>query len=189
VNVSTHSPAKNHRALFEVARALRGIDASAHVTQIGSGNRAGKWNLGRLGVRGGCYYRCAATAPLVRNLTMKLGVSRAETVSAVKEADLFILTSSWEASPLVILEAMAAGTPFVSFDAGCVREHAGGRVVTSVPEMVEATRELLSNSELRRRLGEQGKARIAERHDWEVITMAYDNLYARLKTEVRAVVR
>jgi glycosyltransferase involved in cell wall biosynthesis len=120
---------------------------------------------------------------------MKLGVSRAETVSAVKEADLFILTSSWEASPLVILEAMAAGTPFVSFDAGCVREHAGGRVVTSVPEMVEATRELLSNSELRRRLGEQGKARIAERHDWEVITMAYDNLYARLKTEVRAVVR
>jgi L-malate glycosyltransferase len=183
VNVSTHSPTKNHRALFGLARALGGIDASAHITQIGSGHRATKWNLGRLGVRGGCYYRCAAAAPFVRNLTMRLGVSRAETVSAVKEADIFVLTSAWEASPLVILEAMAAGTPFVTFDTGCVREHAGGLVVTSLPEMVEAARELLLNPELRRRLGEQGKARIAERHDWEVIATAYENLYARLATE------
>jgi len=189
VNVSTHSPAKNHGALFGLARALGGIDRSAHVTQIGTAHRASKWNLGRLGVRGGCYYRCAATAPFASNLTMKLGASRAETVSAVKEADLFILTSSWEASPLVILEAMAAGTPFVSFDTGCVREHAGGRVVASLPEMVAATRELLSNPELRRHLGEQGKARIAERHDWEVIVTAYENLYTRLITEARARVR
>jgi glycosyltransferase involved in cell wall biosynthesis len=189
VNVSTHSPAKNHRGLFGLARALRGIGASAHVTQIGSGHRARKWNLGRLGVRGSCYYRCIATAPFVSNLTMKVGVSRTETVSAVKEADVFILTSSLEASPLVILEAMAAGTPFVSFDVGCIREHVGGRVVASLPEMVEATRELLSSPELRRHLGEQGRARIAERHDWEVIVTAYENLYARLIGKACVVVR
>jgi L-malate glycosyltransferase len=189
VNVSTHSPSKNHRALFDMARRLAGTDPSAQVTQIGLGNRAGRWGLGRLGVRGGCYYRCRASAPFVGNLTLKLGVSRAETVSAVKEADLFVLTSSWEASPLVILEAMAAGTPFLTFDTGCVREHEGGIVVTSIAEMVEAARELLASPELRRRLGEQGRARIAERHDWDVIATAYEALYRRLVAEPAAALR
>jgi glycosyltransferase involved in cell wall biosynthesis len=100
-------------------------------------------------------------------------------VSAVKEADLMVLTSNWEASPLVILESMAAGTPFVTFDAGCVREHVGGRVVDSLSEMAETVIELMADSDLRRELGEQGKRRIAERHDWEVVVDAYEDLYRR----------
>jgi glycosyltransferase involved in cell wall biosynthesis len=180
VNVSTHSPAKSHNLLFELIKQLRSRKQPAHITQIGRGHYAGKWNLGKLGVRGGCYYSCRTRALFEKSLTLRLNLSRAETVSAVKEADLMVLTSNWEASPLVILESMAAGTPFVTFDAGCVREHVGGRVVSSLSEMAETVIELMADSNFRRDLGEQGKRRIAERHDWEVVVSAYENLYRRV---------
>src|ERR1039458_9870924 len=111
-----------------------------HLTQIGHGHYATKWNLGRLGVRGGCYYSCITRALFDKSVTMMLNVPRAESVSAIKEADIMVHPSNWEASPLVILECMAAGKPFVAFDVGCVREHAGGRVVGSLSEMAEAVR-------------------------------------------------
>ena len=94
-----------------------------------------------------------------------------------------MLSSEWEASPLVILEAMAAGTPFVTFDVGCVREHVGGYVVESLPEMQQRVRELLAEPDLRAELGRQGKQRIAERHDWEVIVDQYEALYRKLEAK------
>jgi glycosyltransferase involved in cell wall biosynthesis len=179
VNVSNHTPAKSHDLLFDLMKQFHSRKESIHITQIGRGHRAGKWNIGKLGIRGGCYYKCRARSLFEKSVTLMTNGSRAETVSAVKEADLMVLTSNWEASPLVILESMAAGTPFVTFDAGCVREHVGGRVVDSLSEMAETVIELMADSDLRRELGEQGKRRIAERHDWEVVVDAYEDLYRR----------
>lgn len=102
---------------------------------------------------------------------------RKHVVSMVQEADLTVLTSLQEASPLVVLESMAAGTPFVAFNVGCVREHPGGIVVDSVQEMADAVTRLLGDSELRKSLGAAGLSRIKERHDWEVITSQYESLY------------
>lgn len=183
VNVSTHSPAKAHYRIFELMKQLRRNKPGLYLTQIGCGHLAHRWNLGMLGIRGGCYYECRARALFEESMTMMLNVSRARTVSAVKEADLMVLTSNWEASPLVILECMAAGTPFVTFDVGCVREHVGGWVVGSVSEMAQAVTELLADAQVRRDLGEQGKRRIAERHDWEVVVDSYEQLYFRLASE------
>jgi glycosyltransferase involved in cell wall biosynthesis len=181
LSVSTHQSVKSHWRLFELMKQLRSDKHEMHLTQIGRGHRAEKFNLGKLGVRGGCYYSCMARALFEKSITMMLNLSRAKTVSAVKEADVTVLTSSFEASPLVILESMAAGTPWVSFDVGCVREHAGGRVVNSLSEMAAAIVELMGDAGLRRRLGEEGKMRIAEQHDWEVVTDRYEQLYRMLQ--------
>ncbi len=47
---------------------------------------------------------------------------RAELVEAFKSSDLFLLASYVEYSPLVLFEAVAAGTPFISTPAGNARE-------------------------------------------------------------------
>lgn len=180
VNVSAHSPAKGHGRLFDLMAALHGMPGRPHLTQVGRTHLAHRYHLGRLGVKGGCYYSCRVRALTASGIDLKVNIPRQETVSAVKEADLFVLSSAWEASPLVILESMAAGTPFVTFDVGCVREHVGGYVVADLPEMEQRIRELLADPDLRAELGRQGRQRIAERHDWEVIVDQYEGLYEQL---------
>ncbi len=58
VNVSNHSPVKGHPWLFRVLGQLAVRHPAARGTIVGSGYPAARWNLGRLGVRGGCFYEC-----------------------------------------------------------------------------------------------------------------------------------
>jgi len=105
---------------------------------------------------------------------------RRKVISALKEADLMILTSDWEASPLVILESMAAGIPWVSLDVGCVREHVGGVIVKDIKEMAEAVSDLLRNTDKRHSLSVEGRRRVEQCHDWETIVGRYEALYQEL---------
>ena len=87
---------------------------------------------------------------------------------------MVLVTSSREASPLVVLECMAAGTPWVSLDVGCVRENSGGVVVSSTDEMVSVTLELLNNRQRREQLAEAGRAAAGELHNWDRIAELYE---------------
>lgn len=49
-------------------------------------------------------------------------LTRGETVSAYKEADVFLFPSNTECSPIVLFEAMAAGLPFLSSEVGNAKE-------------------------------------------------------------------
>jgi len=49
-------------------------------------------------------------------------VDRAAKTALLREADLFVFPSTREGHPWVIVEALAAGLPIVSCDAGCIRE-------------------------------------------------------------------
>lgn len=177
VNVSNHygSHHKNHRMFFEVARRLQ--KSGAQFTLIGNSHRATKWNCGSLGIRGGCFYECKTRAMLSRHVELKSSVPREEVVSAIQEADLLVSTSKWEANSLVLIESMAAGTPWVSTDVGSAREQAGGVVTTSVDEMAAAIRGLLQDQNLRETLGEAGRARARQRHNWDIIAEQYERIY------------
>jgi glycosyltransferase involved in cell wall biosynthesis len=180
LNVSVHSPVKSHELLFDVMSRVRSKHVNMHLTQIGRAHSARKWNAGKLGIRGGCYYACKLRSLFEPSISLMEDIPRELTVSAIKEADIMVHPSNWEASPLVILECMAAGTPFVAFDVGCIREHAGGIVVRSTAEMVDAVIELMNDGRHRKDLGEQGKRCIAERHDWEKVVDAYESLFYRV---------
>jgi glycosyltransferase involved in cell wall biosynthesis len=177
LNVSNHSPQKCHQRLFELA-GLLGDECT--VLNIGNGYPAAKWQLGRLGVRGGCYYECNLRSCFGRKVEFRFNVPRPQIAAALCAADVFVLPSRWEASPLVILEAMAAGLPWVSFDVGNVRDHAGGIVVGSIEEMASETRKLLSDRDLRARLGREGRERVLERHTWDKVVESYERLYLEL---------
>lgn len=181
LNVSNHSPAKGHRQLFDLMKAI--ANPSIKLTQIGRSFPADRYNLGRIGVQGGCWYSCKLRSYLYSNVQLEPALPRHKVISALREADIMVLTSRWEASPLVVLESMAAGTPFVTFDVGCVRGHAGGVVVGSTGEMAQAVLELLRDGDRRRSLGIAGMNRAKERHDWEIIATQYESLY-RISSEI-----
>ncbi len=185
ITVGNHSGVKRHDRFFEVMKLLRSSVPDAAGTIIGRSHPAERFGLGRIGIRGGCWYQCRASALKQSSVSLDR-LSRAETVSAIQEADVLLLTSESEASPLVILESMAAGTPWISFDVGCVRDHVGGLVVGSCKEMAEASRCLLADPAYRSRLGAEGRARVRQRHQWPEIASKYEQLYQTVSFPVQA---
>jgi glycosyltransferase involved in cell wall biosynthesis len=97
---------------------------------------------------------------------------------AIAAADLFLFTSHVECAPLVILEAMAAGVPWVSYDVGNVRELAGGIVATSFDELVAAAAQILDGA--RPDLGEEGREAWESDHRWETIVPRYESIFEGL---------
>lgn len=175
VNVSNHSYLKGHRQFFQLAGHFK--KTNEKFTVVGNSHLAEKWQLGGLGIQGGCYYECRLRSVSSEAISLKTRVSRPAVVSAIQEADILVSTSSREANSLVLLESMAAGTPWVSFDVGSASENVGGIVVKDLDEMTEAVKGLLKDPERRRSLGQEGRARAIERHDWVRIADQYEELY------------
>jgi glycosyltransferase involved in cell wall biosynthesis len=106
---------------------------------------------------------------------------RAGSVEAVlATADVFLFPSRIECAPLVIIEAMAAGLPWVSYDVGNVRELPGGIVVDGFEELVEAGARLARAPDERAGLGSAGRDAWRERHRWPDAIDAYERLFLRL---------
>jgi len=100
--------------------------------------------------------------------------------AAYRAASVFLYSSRTEAQPLVLLDAMASATPFISTDVGCVGELAGGVVVRCEAEMARAINQLLDDPEKRRFLGAQGQAACKETYNWPKVIDAYENLLHQL---------
>ncbi|MEI6226502.1 MAG: glycosyltransferase, partial [Deltaproteobacteria bacterium] len=107
---------------------------------------------------------------------------RPDTVAAFFEADLFLFASRLEASPLVILEAGAAGIPFVSTDVGNVREFSGG-VVAAPDRLGHQVNALLDDPQRRRALGEAGRREWQGSLTWTHVVDRWESLYLRLHGE------
>jgi glycosyltransferase involved in cell wall biosynthesis len=109
-----------------------------------------------------------------------------EMPAAFAAADVFCLPSWWEAMPLSILEAMAAGLPVVASDVGDVsRAVADGVTGFVVPprdpeRLADALERLLTDAELRRRMGDAGRARVVEKFSAAVTAEQVSALYAEL---------
>jgi glycosyltransferase involved in cell wall biosynthesis len=105
-----------------------------------------------------------------------------------------VLTSLSESQPLVLLEAGAAGIPFVATNVGSCREIIEGApdetpplgpggIVTGLvapAETAAAVGRLLADQALRRRCGEALRQRVARYYTSERATRAYAELYQRL---------
>jgi glycosyltransferase involved in cell wall biosynthesis len=100
--------------------------------------------------------------------------------SAYRSADIFLLGAKHETQPLAILDAMAAGVPFISTNAGCVSEFPGGLVKSSGRETTQAIQQMLDDDDLRRKLGAEGRAACETKYDWERVLDAYEKLFEKL---------
>jgi glycosyltransferase involved in cell wall biosynthesis len=104
----------------------------------------------------------------------------------LEELDLFVLPSRGENLPIAILEAMAAAVPVVATRVGGVPElvvdgETGLLVEPERPaELAAAIERVLTDAELRLRLGRAGAARIAERFEAGVVARRMVGLYREL---------
>ncbi len=131
----------------------------------------------------GCQLTCEARARF-QPLRIVDGSVPGAVTSAIAAADLFLFTSRVECAPLVILEAMAAGTPWVSYDVGNVSELPGGIVAASSAELLRAAEQILDGK--RAELGPQGHAAWEANHRWEDIVARYESVFEEVLEEAPA---
>lgn len=81
-------------------------------------------------------------------VTFNSGVAGVALLQHYSRARLFISGSHTECQPLVLLDAMAMGTPFVARATGCIATMPGGEAVISIAEAADAIDLLLSNAEV-----------------------------------------
>jgi L-malate glycosyltransferase len=120
---------------------------------------------------------------------LQVDLPRPELVNAFKTADLFVFASNLECSPLVLFEAAAAGTPFLSVPAGNAEEIArwtGGGWLCPAPQdrcgytrvdpsvLAGEMRRRMHDAEGLARLAETGRALWRERFTWKVIALQYE---------------
>lgn len=112
------------------------------------------------------------------------GFSDSRTVLAA--ADVFLLTSDYEGTPMILLEAMASGLPcVVSAVDGCLEILADGRGGSTaqpgdVDDFVKSLRPYIESPELRRRQGGVARSKVEESFDARAQTREVEALYRRL---------
>ena len=105
-------------------------------------------------------------------------------LAALACADLFVLPSYSEGFSMAILEALAAGLPVV-ISRQCnfpeVSEHNAGFVVERDDTAVtEAISTLLSDDQLRARMGQNGRNLVREKYTWNAVAASMAGLYRKL---------
>lgn len=116
------------------------------------------------------------------NAVFLSGIPREDVVAAYFAADLFLFGSYIEASPLVIIEAKASRTPFVSVDCGNVKEWKGGVVCKPIEMDFHANRILDSQSD-HERLAQDGYEEWKSKLTWSSVVDQYEDLYERVINE------
>jgi glycosyltransferase involved in cell wall biosynthesis len=112
----------------------------------------------------------AARDPRVRLLGT---ATREEVAGAMLQSDLLVLPSIAEATPLVLLEAMSHGLPWIASDTcGSASELAGGTIVAQGGFAAEIER-LLADAAERRSLGAAGRAAYAAGYSWDAVSPRY----------------
>ncbi len=188
LTVGAHTGLKGHPLAMG---ALRSAKRARHGTLAIIGNTP----TGR-----GCLTACRVRAGVTRAVgrgrrVLLLDPPRPDVLAAYGAADLFLLCSMVECSPLVLFEAMAAGLPFVSLDVGNAAEIAersgagiivpsrrreDGLVEANPADVGQAIDTLLADADRRRVMSEQGRRAWRERFTWDAVTDRYEELYARL---------
>ena len=100
--------------------------------------------------------------------------------SAYQSASIFINGSHTDVQPLVILEAMASRSPFISTNVGIVSELPGGIIVSSVEEMAQKINYLLENPHKHSELSQLGRSAVLGLYNWDKVASMYENLIERL---------
>jgi glycosyltransferase involved in cell wall biosynthesis len=185
LTVGTHTGTKGHSLATKAFRRARIGEAVLVV-------------VGNVPEERGCFADCRRQA-LWANLSSRgrkrvllLSPPRADVVAAFHAADLFVFGSNIECSPIVLFEALASKTPFLTVASGNAAEIAarsGGGIVIptktcrngfaygTVEAMARAIEYLINHPERRAQMGEAGFRAWRKRFTWEKIATQYEQLY------------
>ncbi len=130
--------------------------------------------------------RMAESLGLASHLELPGWVTGAEKQALLSKASIYVLPSYHEGLPMSVLEAMAAGLPVISTRVGgipeAVRDGVDGFLVDAgdVTALTDRLRALLSDADLRRRMGDAARERVRMHFSTEVIVPRIETIYAEL---------
>lgn len=188
--VGAHTGAKGHREAIEIFRKANITNATLLIVAYPSWTR--------------CARRCFLIKHIFNALPKRLtdkkhliitSLSRQETVSAYKQADVFLFPSNIECSPIVLFEAMASKTPFLTTDVGNAQEiirwsksgmvlpTSKGRYGQSLAEIdtsVVLLEAMHHNPEKRKIMAENGYRAWKKQFTWDKIVKQYEKVYQNI---------
>lgn len=166
--VAALRPEKNHDLFLESAKRVSSKLPEARFVIVGDGLE--RERLQRLAVEKGIEHQVCFSG------------STQDVPGVLSMIDLFALTSHNEASPVSIMEALSCQRPVVATDVGSIDESVldskTGFLVAAgdAQAMSDRWQEVLSDSDLRKRLGEQGRRHIVENSSIDTMTEGYTAL-------------
>ncbi len=177
-NVGRYHVMKDQPTFVRAAHLFTEKHPDAHYLLIGSGNDASNAELQAVLSEG-------KAAPNVHLLGERSDVPR-----IMAGLDIFALTSTSEAFPNVVGEAMTCGVPCAVTDVGDTAVVVGDTGIVVPPsqpsEMAQAWEQLaVLGHEGRREKGQTARKRILEHYDLNAIVKRYESLYTEVSTKTR----
>lgn len=187
LTVGSHTGFKGHKEAIQIFKTSK-VSAA---TLLILGNK----------VKNGCIKSCLLSQNLSKlNLKMRLdqkqirvaNLTRKETVAAFMQANLFLFPSNIECSPVVLFEAAASRTPFLTTDVGNAAEICSwlgtgevlptttltdGRVKANVLPSAAMLTALLRDADKQEDMKVRGYTSWKKGYTWEKITSSYLKLY------------
>jgi glycosyltransferase involved in cell wall biosynthesis len=112
--------------------------------------------------------------------------NEADSAAACAQADVYLLPSHFEGTPLTLMEAMMSGLPIVT-TATCgmkdiIRDGENGRLVPlySPGDIVAAVEQLIGDPDYCAQLGRKAQAEALNRYTWERASVLVGDVYGRL---------
>lgn len=174
--VGNMNPAKGHEHFLAAAKVVRDVVSDVRFLVVGQSldSQQAYWEL----VQG-----------LIRSLGLDrevvLAGQRTDVARMLNAMDVFVLTSKFEAAPIVLLEAAACAKPIVATRVGGVPElvREGENAILTMPEdpneIADAVLRLLNEPEEARRMGERGRQLAVERFNAEACADKHEEIYRR----------
>jgi glycosyltransferase involved in cell wall biosynthesis len=164
---------KNHRFFWKCIGALPKV----HTKGVMIGNSYFKWPKKWLKE---CYLECNLYA-LQKNVLLLENADRRTIAEALTDADIFIFGSKVECSPLVMFEAFASKTLFVTTDCGNVRDYEDiVLIVENVEQAVNIIRSYQENPKIYLPRIEKAYTLAQKRLNWNNLANEYEELYLSL---------
>jgi len=113
-------------------------------------------------------------------------LSERERLEALEAATVVVVPSPYESLSLLALEAFAVGTPVLANARSEVlvehcRQSNAGLYYADKDEFVECLKLLMSDADLRARMGRAGREYVRRTYRWEVIIGKYERIFARIR--------
>jgi glycosyltransferase involved in cell wall biosynthesis len=173
INISNHSVLKNHKLFWNCVSGLKNDHTRSILISNPYKEGLRKWLKE-------CYTECRLNS--IRYDTLILENANRKTIAeALTDADVFIFGSKVECSPLVMFEAFASKTLFITTDCGNVRDYEDiAVIVENERQATDVVRLFQKSPDKYIYRIEKGFEVVQNKLNWDVIASSYETLYHSL---------